>query len=443
MPVKILGKTPRTIALVVAAGRGRRLGAETPKQYVPLAGHALLFHAAAALPRHPRVDRVRVVIGAGDRPLHDRALASLDLLDPVVGGDSRQDSVRLGLESLEALSPDRVLIHDAARPALDAALVDRVLDALDAAPGAIPALPVTDSLKRVAEDGRIKGAVERAGLWRAQTPQGFRFAEILAAHRRAAGLALTDDAAVAEAAGLAVAVVAGSAANVKVTGALDHARAERLMGLGREARVGQGFDVHAFGPRSEEASQVTLCGVEIPHERGLVGVSDADVGLHALVDAVLGALGAGDIGDHFPPSDPARKGADSRVFAAAAPDLVAKAALVEFRKMHKRLARYISPGKSNLTMPSFRGRTPPDVMMAAIARAQAQIEKNMRMLRLLRKRNQERSEEHTSELQSHSFISYAVFCLKKKKTQNHNKNRSIHQRSQHLPLSPYSHNINI
>jgi len=315
------GGMPGTIALVVAAGRGRRFGAEMPKQYVPLAGRALLFHAAAALSRHPRVDRVRVVIGDGDRPLYDRALAGLDLLEPVTGGDSRQDSVRLGLESLEALAPDRVLIHDAARPALDAALVDRVLDALDAVPGAIPALPVTDSLKRVAEDGRIKGAVERAGLWCAQTPQGFRFAEILAAHRRAVGRALTDDAAVAEAAGLAVAVVPGSAANVKVTAPEDRVRAERLMGLGRETRVGQGFDVHAFGP----GDRVTLCGVEIPHDRGLVGVSDADAGLHALVDAVLGALGAGDIGDHFPPSDPAWKGVDSFVFAAAARDLVAEA----------------------------------------------------------------------------------------------------------------------
>ncbi len=306
---------------MVAAGRGRRFGDEIPKQYVPLAGRPLLFHGVAALARHPRIDRVRVVIGDGDRPLYDRALAGLDLLEPVTGGESRQDSVRLGLESLEALAPDRVLIHDAARPALDAALVDRVLDALDDAPGAIPALPVTDSLKRVDADGRIEGAVERAGLWRAQTPQGFRFAEILAAHRRAAGLSLTDDAAVAEAAGLAVAVVPGSAANIKVTAPEDRPRAERLMGLARETRVGQGFDVHAFGP----GDRVTLCGVEIPHDRGLVGVSDADVGLHALVDAVLGALGAGDIGDHFPPSDPAWKGADSFVFAAAARDLVAAA----------------------------------------------------------------------------------------------------------------------
>ncbi len=311
---------PGTFALIVAAGRGRRFGSETPKQYLPVGGRALVYHAAAAFARHPRVRGTRVVIGADDRALYDRALAGLDLLDPVAGGASRQDSVRRGLESLEPLAPEKVLVHDAARPAVDAGVIDRVLDALDHAPGAIPALPVADSLKRV-EDGRVAAAVPREGLWRAQTPQGFRFAEILAAHRWFAGESLTDDAAVAEAAGLAVAVVEGSAANLKVTGPEDRARVERLMGLGRETRVGHGFDVHAFGP----GDRVTLCGVEIPHERGLVGVSDADVGLHALVDAVLGALGAGDIGSHFPPSDPAYRDADSRIFAAAARDLVDKA----------------------------------------------------------------------------------------------------------------------
>ncbi len=312
----------KTLALVVAAGRGVRFGAGLPKQYLAVAGRPLLYHSAAAFARHPGVAGVRVVIGADDRARYDAAVAGLDLLDPVVGGATRQDSVRLGLESLAADAPDRVLVHDGARPAVDAGVIDRVLAALDQATGAIAAVPLDDSLKRAAEDGHVAAAVDRAGLWRAQTPQGFGFADILAAHRAAAGADLTDDAAVAEAAGIAVKLVAGSEDNVKVTTADDIARVERALGGGAlESRVGMGFDVHAFGP----GDHVVLCGVRIAHDRGLVGHSDADAGLHALVDAVLGALGAGDIGALFPPGNDEWRDADSAVFAERARALVAEA----------------------------------------------------------------------------------------------------------------------
>jgi 2-C-methyl-D-erythritol 4-phosphate cytidylyltransferase / 2-C-methyl-D-erythritol 2,4-cyclodiphosphate synthase len=309
------------IALVVAAGRGFRLGGPLPKQYLPLGGAAVLRYSVATFLAHPGVDHVRVVIHPDDRPLYDAAVAGLDLLPPVHGGAQRQDSVRNGLASLAEAAPDRVLIHDGARPFVDAATIDRVLAALQDHPGAIAALPIRDTVKRDS-DGRIVDTVERRGLWRAQTPQGFRYSEIMAAHRAAEGAELSDDAAVAEQAGLAVALVDGSEENFKVTTTDDLLRAERHLAMQRgDIRTGQGFDVHAFGA----GDHVWLCGLKIPHGQGLVGHSDADVGLHALTDALLGALGAGDIGMHFPPSDPAWRGAPSHRFLRHAADLVAAA----------------------------------------------------------------------------------------------------------------------
>jgi 2-C-methyl-D-erythritol 4-phosphate cytidylyltransferase / 2-C-methyl-D-erythritol 2,4-cyclodiphosphate synthase len=239
-------------------------------------------------------------------------------LPAVAGGAARQDSVRLGLEALAAHAPDRVLIHDSARPFAGAALIDRILGGLDRAPAAIPALALRDTIKRV-ESGHIRATVDRSLLWRAQTPQGFHFAAILAAHRAAAGRELTDDAAVAEAAGIAPLVVAGSEDNIKVTTPEDLAAAERLLAtrLG-DVRVGQGFDVHPFGP----GDHVWMCGIKLPYIAGLVGHSDADVGLHALTDALLAAIGAGDIGMHFPPSNPRWRGAASDQFLRHAADLV-------------------------------------------------------------------------------------------------------------------------
>lgn len=308
------------IALVVAAGRGFRLGGPLPKQYLPLGGTAVLRYSVETLLGHPAVSGVRVVIHPDDRVLYDAAVAGLDLLPPVHGGAQRQDSVRNGLASLSDAAPDLVLIHDGARPFLDAATIDRILAALQDAPGAIAALPIRDTVKR--GDTLIADTVDRTGLWRAQTPQGFRYPEIMAAHRAAAGAELSDDAAVAEQAGLAVALVDGSEENFKVTTTDDLSRAERHLAMQRgDVRTGQGFDVHAFGP----GDHVWLCGLKIPHKQGLVGHSDADVGLHALTDALLGAIGDGDIGMHFPPSDPRWRGAPSHRFLRHAADLVAAA----------------------------------------------------------------------------------------------------------------------
>jgi 2-C-methyl-D-erythritol 4-phosphate cytidylyltransferase/2-C-methyl-D-erythritol 2,4-cyclodiphosphate synthase len=266
------------------------------------------------------VDAVRAVISPDDRERYEQAAAGLTLLQPAEGGATRQASVRNGLESLSPLAPERVLIHDGARPFLSAAIIDRIIDALDSAPGAIAAVPVTDTLKRE-ESGRIVGTVDRLGLWHAQTPQGFHFGPILAAHRAVADRDLTDDAAVAEQAGLAVAVVEGDVDNLKVTGPGDLARARRqLLGGMGEFRTGSGFDVHRFGP----GDHIMLCGIRLHHERGLIGHSDADVGLHALTDALLGALSAGDIGMHFPPADPRWRDADSASFVRRACDLLAK-----------------------------------------------------------------------------------------------------------------------
>src|SRR5215470_5803931 len=228
------------IALVVAAGRGTRLGAALPKQYLPLAGEPLLRHTLRALVSHRRISGVRAVIHPDDRGHYDEAARGLDLMPPVPGGAQRQDSVRLGLQSLRELDPDVVAIHDGARPFVEPALIDRVLDAVERAPGAVPALVVGDTLKR-GRDGRIVETVDRSQLWRAQTPQAFRFRDILAAHGAAAGLELSDDAAVAERAGLAVSLVMGSETNLKVTAPDDLARAESLVlaGLG-DIRTGQG-----------------------------------------------------------------------------------------------------------------------------------------------------------------------------------------------------------
>lgn len=312
---------PSCIALVVAAGRGTRLGADLPKQYLPLAGKPLLRHALDALAGHPGIGAVRVVFNPADEQLYRAATAGLDLLQPVAGGAARQDSVRLGLESLSTLKPDTVLVHDGARPFLDAGTISRVLGALAQSPGAIPALRLRDTVKRGA-GAIVTETLERASLWRAQTPQGFRFTEILAAHRAASGSDLPDDAAVAERAGLAIHLVEGSEDNIKITTAEDLARAERsLAARSGDIRIGQGFDVHAFGP----GDHLWLCGIKLPFTQGLVGHSDADAGLHALTDAILGALGAGDIGQYFPPSDPQWRGKSSDIFLRHAAGLVRQA----------------------------------------------------------------------------------------------------------------------
>jgi 2-C-methyl-D-erythritol 4-phosphate cytidylyltransferase/2-C-methyl-D-erythritol 2,4-cyclodiphosphate synthase len=311
----------KTIALVVAAGRGSRFGAERPKQYTLLAGLPLLRHSLLRLSRHPEIDAVRVVIQPDDQADYEMAAAGLSLLTPVPGGATRQASVRLGLESLVSLQPDRVLIHDAARPFPSSQIISRLVAALDEWPGAIPALPVVDTLKRAQPDGLLQQGPDRSHLVRAQTPQAFSFGAILKAHRSLQSSDETDDAAVAEKAGVSVVTVSGEEENFKVTTADDLRRAENLATGFREFRTGLGYDVHAFS----EGDFVTLCGVRIPHDRSLQGHSDADVGLHALTDALLGCIAAGDIGQHFPPSDPRWQGADSAEFLRHAAGLVTQA----------------------------------------------------------------------------------------------------------------------
>ncbi len=308
-------------ALIVAAGRGvRASGAEDrPKQYATIGGVPMIAKTIAAFAAHPSVDDILVVINPDDEALYRAASEPYTgrLREAVAGGARRQDSVRAGLEALASAAPSSVLIHDAARPFVPAELIDRVIDGLDTHQGVLPALPVTDSLKR-AEHGRVTETVARESLWQAQTPQGFKFDAILAAHRAAAkepGRNFTDDCGVAEWFGLDVALVAGAESNRKLTTAEDLRIADELVQKKGERstgtiRVASGYDVHAFGP----GDAVTLCGVSIPHPKRLVGHSDADVGLHALTDALLGTIADGDIGVHFPPSDARWRGAPSELF---------------------------------------------------------------------------------------------------------------------------------
>ncbi|MBK5911854.1 bifunctional 2-C-methyl-D-erythritol 4-phosphate cytidylyltransferase/2-C-methyl-D-erythritol 2,4-cyclodiphosphate synthase [Rhodothalassium salexigens] len=312
-------------ALIVAAGRGRRAGEGLPKQYRRVGAETVLRRSVKAFLAHPAVETVVCVIHPDDRDLYDQAVGDLGLAEPVAGGASRQDSVRHGLDALAGAAPDAapgaVLIHDAARCFVSADLIGRTLAALTPETGAIPALPVVDTLKAQApgdvERPVIQRTVPRAGLWRAQTPQAFPYPAILDAHRAAAGQEMTDDAAIFEAAGRPVRLVAGAQENVKLTTPDDFARADAA--LLTDVRLGTGFDVHAFEP----GDHAMLCGVKVPHDAKLKGHSDADVGLHALTDAILGALGDGDIGTHFPPSDPKWRGAASDKFLAHAADLVA------------------------------------------------------------------------------------------------------------------------
>ncbi|HEY9038022.1 MAG TPA: bifunctional 2-C-methyl-D-erythritol 4-phosphate cytidylyltransferase/2-C-methyl-D-erythritol 2,4-cyclodiphosphate synthase [Roseovarius sp.] len=295
-------------ALIVAAGRGTRAGGDRPKQWQPLAGARVIDWTLRAFLDLPDISHIIIV-------LHPDDIAGFTAPTGVrvtAGGATRAASVRAGLEALAGAGCSRVLIHDVARPCVSGALIRRVLRALDTAPAAAPALPVTDALW-TGDGDRVTGTPDRAGLYRAQTPQGFDFDAILAAHRGHSGEA-PDDVAVARAAGLDVVIVPGDEDNLKITHPSDFARAEALLkNTARgtmDIRIGNGYDVHRFGP----GDHVMLCGVAVPHARGLQGHSDADVGLHALSDAIYGALAEGDIGRHFPPSDPQWKGAESHVF---------------------------------------------------------------------------------------------------------------------------------
>jgi 2-C-methyl-D-erythritol 4-phosphate cytidylyltransferase/2-C-methyl-D-erythritol 2,4-cyclodiphosphate synthase len=306
-------------AIIVAAGRGERAGGGIPKQYRAIAGEPMIRPTLSAFLNHPQIDLVLPVIHSGDAGIYRESIAGLAKLPPPVsGGATRQASVRAGLEALAASAPELVLIHDAARPFLSSDLINRAIAAGRATRAAVPGIVIADTVKQIDSTGIVAATLDRSRLRIVQTPQAFAFDLILDAHRRAAAVGLesfTDDAALAEWAGHRVGVFDGETGNVKVTTNEDFVRAEILhLASLSDIRTGNGFDVHAFA----DGDHVMLGGIRIPHSRGLTGHSDADVALHALVDAILGALADGDIGSHFPPSDPQWKGAASDRFLAFA-----------------------------------------------------------------------------------------------------------------------------
>ncbi len=301
-------------AVIVAAGRGTRAGGDLPKQYRALAGEPVIRASLSLFSWHGEINAVQAVIHPDDVASYEAAAHGLKLMPPVHGGATRQASVLAGLEALASRNPDIVLVHDAARPFCSTGLVSRAIVACGKTGAAIPGLEVTDTIKRVDGDGRVTGTVNRAELRSVQTPQAFAFSALLDAHRKAAAACrsdFTDDAALVEWAGMKVVAFAGESGNTKLTTEDDFARAEarRIASL-TDLRIGSGFDVHTFG----DGDHIMLGGVRVPHTRGVVGHSDADVVLHAAVDAILGALADGDIGQHFPPSDMRWKGASSDVF---------------------------------------------------------------------------------------------------------------------------------
>ena len=310
---------PRTAVLIVAAGVGERAGGGIPKQYRVLHGQPMLRRSVAAFVGH--IPLIQVVIGPGQEARAGEALAGLDVLPFVTGGATRQESVRRGLEALAPHKPDYVLIHDAARPFVSRGLIDSLVAALEkGAPAAIPLVAVTDTLKRETSGG-VWTTVPREGLYRAQTPQSFRFDAILKAHRDHANETVTDDMALAELAGMKIANVPGEEINTKMTRPEDFELAERWLAGSAEFRTGMGLDAHRF----VAGDHVWLCGIKIPHDMTLEGHSDADAGLHALTDAILGAIGQGDIGQHFPPTDQKWRGAPSSLFLEHAAKLVREA----------------------------------------------------------------------------------------------------------------------
>ncbi len=321
-----LSSSPRIAAVIVAAGKGERAStaaASVPKQYRDVAGRAVLARTIEAMLSSSTINLVLPVIHRDHLPLYLRlGLSDPRLLPSVFGEDTRQDSVLSGLEALVPYRPDLVLVQDAARPFVSGEIIEAVVDRLANFDGVVPVIPVTDTIKRVSDGQSIEATEDRAKLYAAQTPQGFRFPAILEAHRRAGAITqtFTDDSAIAEWAGLRVAIAPGSPGNIKITHPEDFARAERLAGREQlmETRIGTGFDVHPFEP----GDAVWLGGVRIAHTHRLKGHSDADVALHALADAIYGALGEGDIGTHFPPSDPQWRGAASRLFLDHAAGLV-------------------------------------------------------------------------------------------------------------------------
>jgi 2-C-methyl-D-erythritol 4-phosphate cytidylyltransferase/2-C-methyl-D-erythritol 2,4-cyclodiphosphate synthase len=310
---------PKIVALITACGRGNRFnqGEGIPKQYLPLAGAPLLRHPILTFLNHPKISDVICVIHPDDLALYEEAVAGLDLLNPVFGGDTRQASIRLGLEALREYNPNKVLIHDGVRPFVSTRIINGILEKLETHPAVIPAVAVEDTLKKTS-DGKIEWTLERENLWRAQTPQGFLYQDILNSHVAFKDLHFTDDASLNEYAGIPVAIVPGSQNNFKITTEEDYERAKSLVSMmipniREENRCGSGFDVHGFRAREDgENNLIRICGIDIEFDKKIDAHSDGDVGIHAAIDAILGAIGEGDIGDHFPPTESKWKNADSR-----------------------------------------------------------------------------------------------------------------------------------
>jgi 2-C-methyl-D-erythritol 4-phosphate cytidylyltransferase/2-C-methyl-D-erythritol 2,4-cyclodiphosphate synthase len=309
--------TEKTIALLVAAGNSTRMAGDMPKPYMQLGGEPLLRRTVKIFLEHPAIDGVRVVIRREHHAYYKKAVEGLTLFPCVVGGTSRQESVRLGLQSLAHRKPERILVHDIARPLTGHTLISQLLTMLERHQAVIPALPLVDTVKRAA-GGMVSETIARDELYSVQTPQGFHFEPLMSAHRQFAGAALTDDAALMEKAGIPVAIMEGDPDNVKLTTMKDYERMQTLLSLNSETRTGIGFDVHQLKAHDPETplSQhyIKLCGIKIPFAHYLIGHSDADVAIHALVDAMLGAIGDGDIGTHFPPDDRKWQGANSDRF---------------------------------------------------------------------------------------------------------------------------------
>jgi len=307
----------KNIALLVAAGKSERMQSGVAKPYMQLGKDSLMRHTVKAFLGHPDIHGVRVVIRREHHALYKKAVDGLNLFPCVIGGDSRQESVRRGLESLSHRNPMNILVHDIARPMVSHALISRVIESLSTHKAVIPALPIFDTVKRV-RGGNVEETISREGMYTVQTPQGFHYPTLLEAHRTFDKESLTDDAALLEKAGITVATVPGDTVNIKITTVEDLNHMHAALSSQNEIRVGQGYDVHALkahDPDTPVSRQlIKLCGVKIPFTHFLVGHSDADVGMHAIVDAILGAIGAGDIGVHFSPDDRRWQGADSSRF---------------------------------------------------------------------------------------------------------------------------------
>ena len=306
--------------LILSGGSGDRFSAKIPKQYFKLGDKTIIRHAIDAFLEHPGIDVIRVVRRPQDKNLYEESVTGISILGPTDGGKTRQESVRLGLESLQDIKPKWVLIHDAARPFPNKNLITRALSGLTTSHAVVPGLPLLDTIKELEDDRKtIKKTIDRKKLWRAQTPQAFHYKTILNAHRTTIQEEVTDDAALAEKNGITVTIVDGDNDNIKITTPEDIEQAKKMLNFSDTVtHVGTGFDAHRFGP----GNHVLLCGIKINHEQGLEGHSDADVPMHALTDAILGAISAGDIGSHFPPSDEKWRGAPSDHFLRHATKLV-------------------------------------------------------------------------------------------------------------------------